>query len=88
MIEEMLDETFESLEDDDIEELADKEVEKILWEVTSGQIGQLSGTPSATPQDKGVNNISKNDNVTLCVCVSYRQWDLNQRLQIQMKKKI
>ena len=54
MIEEILDEMFEGLEDDDVEELADKEVEKILWEVTSGQLGQLSGTPSATPQDEGV----------------------------------
>ena len=54
MIEELLDETFEGLEDDDLEELADKEVEKVLWEVTSGQLGQLSGTPSAVPQDEGV----------------------------------
>lgn len=53
-----MDETFESLEDDDIEELADKEVEKVLWEVTSGQLGQLSGTPSATPEDEGVSPIS------------------------------
>ena len=54
MIEEILEETFEDLEDDDVEELADKEVEKVLWEVTTGQLGQLSGTPSATPQDDGV----------------------------------
>ena len=54
MIEELMDETFESLEEDDVEELADKEVEKVLWEVTSGQLGQLSGTPSATPQEEGV----------------------------------
>lgn len=52
-----MDETFESLEDDDIEELADKEVEKVLWEVTSGQLGQLSGTPSATPEDEGVSSV-------------------------------
>ena len=54
MMEEILDETFEGLEDDDVEELADKEVEKVLWEVTSGQLGQLSATPSATPQEEGV----------------------------------
>ena len=54
MIEEILEDTFEGLEDDDVEELADKEVEKVLWEVTSGQLGQLSGTPSATPQEDGV----------------------------------
>lgn len=35
-MEEMLDDTFESLEDDDLEDLADKEVEKVLYEVTAG----------------------------------------------------
>lgn len=54
MIDEILDETFEGLEDDDVEELADKEVEKVLWEVTSGQLGELSHAPSATPQEDGV----------------------------------
>ena len=37
LIEEMMEDTFESLEDDDLEEQADQEVEKILWEVTSGK---------------------------------------------------
>ena len=37
MIEEMLEDTFEGLEDDDLEELADKEVEKVLFEVTNGE---------------------------------------------------
>ena len=36
-MEEMLDDAFEGLEDDDIEEAADAEVEKVLWEVTSGK---------------------------------------------------
>lgn len=36
MIEEMMDDTFESLEDDDLEEEADKEVDKILFEITNG----------------------------------------------------
>ena len=68
MIEEMLEETFEGLEDDDVEELADKEVEKVLWEVTSGQLGKLSGTPSATPQDEGVRQCRLvNDSVGVCV---------------------
>ena len=35
-MEEMLDDTFESLEDDDLEDLADQEVEKVLYEVTAG----------------------------------------------------
>lgn len=33
----MLEDTFESLEDDDLEEAADEEVEKILFEVTAGK---------------------------------------------------
>ena len=37
LIEEMLEDTFEGLEDDDLEELADKEVEKVLFEVTNGE---------------------------------------------------
>lgn len=77
MIEELLDETFEALEDDDVEELADKEVEKVLWEVTSGQLGQLSETPSATPQE-GVSLTAYTVNycntnilcVCMCVCVA------------------
>ena len=35
-MEEMLEDTFESLEDDDLEDLADQEVEKVLHEVTAG----------------------------------------------------
>jgi charged multivesicular body protein 3 len=41
LIEEMMDDTFESLEDDDLEEQADQEVEKILWEVTSGKMNTV-----------------------------------------------
>lgn len=42
LIEEMMEDTFESLEDDDLEEQADQEVEKILWEVTSGKRNNYS----------------------------------------------
>ena len=37
IIEEMMEDTFESMEDDDVEEAASEEVEKILWEITSGK---------------------------------------------------
>ena len=37
LIEEMMEDTFEGLEDDDLEEQADEEVEKILFEITSGK---------------------------------------------------
>ena len=32
-----MEETFESLEDDDLEEEADKEVDKVLFEITNGE---------------------------------------------------
>ncbi len=32
-----MDDTFESLEDDDLEEEADQEVDKVLFELTSGE---------------------------------------------------
>ena len=54
MLEEMLEETFEGLEEDDVEELADQEVEKVLWEVTSGQLGELSGVSTSVPEEEGV----------------------------------
>jgi len=40
IIEEMLEDTMEGLEDDDLEEAADTEVEKVLWELTKGQLGE------------------------------------------------
>lgn len=36
IIEEMLEDTFEGMEDDDMEEAAQEEVDKILFEVTKG----------------------------------------------------
>ena len=35
-MEEMMQDTFEGLEDDDVEDLADVEVEKVLFELTQG----------------------------------------------------
>lgn len=40
IIEEMLEDTMESLEPEELEEEAQQEVDKILWEVTAGQMGQ------------------------------------------------
>lgn len=41
MIEEMMEDTFEGLEDDDLEEEADKEVDKVLFEITNGELDPL-----------------------------------------------
>ncbi|XP_064382768.1 charged multivesicular body protein 3-like [Halichondria panicea] len=49
LMEEMMEDTFEGLEDDDLEEEADKEVDKILWEVTNGQLGVLGPVSSKAP---------------------------------------
>jgi charged multivesicular body protein 3 len=49
-----MEDTFESLEDDDLEEEADDAVEAILFEVTKGQLGK-AGAISNKPLDvKGV----------------------------------
>ena len=47
LIGEMMDDTFESLEDDDLEEEAGEAVEAILFEVTKGEIcGMRQTAPS------------------------------------------
>lgn len=37
-MEEMMQDTFEGLEDDDVEDLADAEVEKVLFDLTEGML--------------------------------------------------
>ncbi|GAU92186.1 hypothetical protein RvY_04299 [Ramazzottius varieornatus] len=40
IIEEMMDDAMDSLDDPDLEEQADVEVEKVLWELTEGKLGE------------------------------------------------
>lgn len=40
IMEEMLDDTMETLDDDELEEEADSEVEKVLYELTAGELGK------------------------------------------------
>lgn len=50
IIEEMIDETMESLEDvEEMEEEAQKEVDKVLWEITAGKLGEAPSAPMAAP---------------------------------------
>ncbi|XP_065083191.1 charged multivesicular body protein 3 [Ochlerotatus camptorhynchus] len=50
IIEEMIDETMESLEDvDEMEEEAQKEIDKVLWEITAGKLGEAPSAPMAAP---------------------------------------
>uniref|UniRef100_A0A182SYX1 Charged multivesicular body protein 3 n=1 Tax=Anopheles maculatus TaxID=74869 RepID=A0A182SYX1_9DIPT len=54
IIEEMIDETMESLEDvEEMEEEAQKEIDHVLWEITAGKLGEAPATPIATPSQDG-----------------------------------
>ncbi|KAK9890684.1 hypothetical protein WA026_012035 [Henosepilachna vigintioctopunctata] len=49
IIEEMLDETFEDMEEDPegMEEAAQTEVDKVLWELTEGKLGEAPAPPTS-----------------------------------------
>ncbi|CAG4993471.1 unnamed protein product [Colias eurytheme] len=48
IIEEMLDETMSSMEDEEeMEEAAQTEVDKVLWELTQGKLGEAPAPPTA-----------------------------------------
>lgn len=50
ILEEMIEETMESMEDSEgIEEEAQTEVDKVLWELTDGKLGEAPSVPLATP---------------------------------------
>uniref|UniRef100_A0A0K0F7V6 Charged multivesicular body protein 3 (inferred by orthology to a zebrafish protein) n=2 Tax=Strongyloides TaxID=6247 RepID=A0A0K0F7V6_STRVS len=50
IIDEMIDNTMESMDPEDIEELADIEVENTLWEITKGELGKA---PTAQTNELG-----------------------------------
>uniref|UniRef100_A0AAY5KAI6 Charged multivesicular body protein 3 n=2 Tax=Esox lucius TaxID=8010 RepID=A0AAY5KAI6_ESOLU len=51
IIEEMLEDTFEGMEDEDMEEAAEAEVDKILFEITAGALGKApSKVTDALPE--------------------------------------
>ncbi|KAI0318690.1 vacuolar sorting protein Vps24 [Amylostereum chailletii] len=54
IMEEMLDDTLEVEDDEEVEEEADAEVDKVLFELTNGKLGQAGsvGTELPPPQDK------------------------------------
>lgn len=52
IIEEMMEDTFESMEDtDEMEEAAQAEVDKVLWELTEGKLGEAPLPPDASVRD-------------------------------------
>ncbi|KAI6194172.1 Charged multivesicular body protein 3 [Aphelenchoides besseyi] len=50
IMEEMIEDTFEAMEPEELEEQAQEEIEKVLYEVTAGEIGKA---PSAIRDDLG-----------------------------------
>ncbi|GAA6027394.1 hypothetical protein JCM8097_007825 [Rhodosporidiobolus ruineniae] len=52
---EMMDDTMEALDDDEeeLEEEAQEEVDKVLWQITDGKLGQASDKVGALPQTTG-----------------------------------
>ncbi|GAA5970979.1 hypothetical protein JCM11641_004532 [Rhodosporidiobolus odoratus] len=52
---EMVDDTLEALDEDEdeLEEEAQEEVDKVLWQVTDGKLGQISGQVGELPQATG-----------------------------------
>ncbi|XP_076035732.1 vacuolar protein sorting 24 [Oratosquilla oratoria] len=54
IIEEMLEDTFDALEPEELEEEADEEVDKVLWEITAGQLGKTPAmVEDALPEPEG-----------------------------------
>ncbi|GMK58701.1 hypothetical protein CspeluHIS016_0601430 [Cutaneotrichosporon spelunceum] len=56
IMEEMMEETMEGLDDEDIEEEADEEVEKVLFELTDGKLGQAGRVGVELPAEEEVEN--------------------------------
>uniref|UniRef100_A0A915DJP7 Charged multivesicular body protein 3 n=1 Tax=Ditylenchus dipsaci TaxID=166011 RepID=A0A915DJP7_9BILA len=48
IMEEMIEETMESLEPEELEEQAEEEIDRILYEVTAGELGKLPKTATGS----------------------------------------
>lgn len=65
ILEEMIDETMESVEDtEELEEEAQTEIDKVLWEVTAGKIGEAPSVPmgSVNPEPEASTSETVEDN--------------------------
>lgn len=62
ILEEMIEDTFESLEDsEEIEEEAQGEVDKVLWELTDGKLGEAPSVPVATPSGPAASKVEESE---------------------------
>ncbi|CAK9787235.1 unnamed protein product [Cutaneotrichosporon oleaginosum] len=56
MMKEMMEETMDGLDDEELEEEADEEVEKVLFELTDGKLGQAGRVGAELPAEEEVEN--------------------------------
>ncbi|KLT42939.1 hypothetical protein CC85DRAFT_273625 [Cutaneotrichosporon oleaginosum] len=56
IMEEMMEETMDGLDDEELEEEADEEVEKVLFELTDGKLGQAGRVGAELPAEEEVEN--------------------------------
>jgi len=79
IIEEMLEETMDTLEDqDELEEEAKEEVDKVLWELTAGQLGQA---PAAVTDSLPATGVSEAAGPSAVVEDEEELEDMQSRLQ-------
>ncbi|WOO84629.1 Charged multivesicular body protein 3 [Vanrija pseudolonga] len=60
IMEEMMEETLEGLDDEELEEEADAEVDKVLFELTDGKLGQAGKVSSELPQEDEEETVAEN----------------------------
>ncbi|XP_061183998.1 charged multivesicular body protein 3-like [Saccostrea echinata] len=68
ILEEMLEDTMETLDDDELEEEADSEVEKVLYELTAGELGKAPAAVADTlpvPEPEGATAMSDEEDEDL-----------------------
>ncbi|GFU35937.1 charged multivesicular body protein 3 [Nephila pilipes] len=58
IVDEMMEDCFESLDDDEIEEEAQEEIDKVLWELTAGQLGTAPAAVSESLPETEVEGAS------------------------------
>lgn len=51
-MEEMMEETMDGLDDEELEDEADEEVEKVLFELTDGKLGQAGRVGTELPAEE------------------------------------
>lgn len=90
IIEEMLDDTMESLDDDELEEEADAEVDKVLFDLTDGKLGQAGAVGADLPVSFSVPSPRTNfssDAIVSLQAQKEAEEDINDEAEMQRMQK-